>query len=72
MNSHYSSQHQSQEIHKRINGNLTSNEELLYRTNMFISGRYIEMKMKKIQHRVAMEKKLDILRDERKKIICPK
>lgn len=57
---------------KRINEELTQNEELLYRVNMFISGRYIELKMKNVEMKVEMEQKLDVLRDRRKDIIAGK
>ena len=57
---------------KRINEELTQNEELLYRVNMFISGRYIELKMKNVEMKVEIEKKLDVLRDKRKDIIAGK
>ena len=57
---------------KRINQELTENEEKLYRINMFISGRYIELKMKKNNMHVEVEKKLDVLRDKRKEIISGK
>ena len=39
---------------------------------MFISGRYIELKMKNVEMKVEIEKKLDVLRDKRKDIIAGK
>ena len=51
---------------------LPPNEELLYQLNMRISGRSVELRMKKTELRITYEQQLNKEYEKRKKIITGK
>ena len=49
----------STELNNEPKQELNQNEEVLYRMNMYITGKYIGLKMKKVEKRVEYEHQLE-------------